>query len=181
MLCLSQQVDLLTVNWPTLLLGPSHVLITGALIDCNIHLAERRIAMSRVAARGIMMMCRPFILSQQRSGPQYSMLQGCHAERLSQIWIAHNCLIIAGRRPFLGHGLGLDNVGVELDERGRIIVDDKFKTKAPAGNIFAIGDVIPGPMLAHKVTEKSAPPAPIGALTTASAISSCIGGHALLM
>ena len=55
-----------------------------------------------------------------------------------------------GRRPFVGHGLGLDKVGVELDNRGRIIVDSHFKTKAPSDNIFAIGDVIPGPMLAHK-------------------------------
>lgn len=61
-------------------------------------------------------------------------------------------VMFAGRRPFLGHGLGLEAVGVELDDRGRILVDEKFKTKAPAGNIFAIGDVIPGPMLAHKVS-----------------------------
>ena len=47
--------------------------------------------------------------------------------------------------------MGLDAVGVELDERGRIVVDKHFKTKATSGNIFAIGDVIPGPMLAHKV------------------------------
>lgn len=58
---------------------------------------------------------------------------------------------LTGRRPFLGHGLGLDKVGIDLDERGRIPVDEHFKTKSSSGNIFAIGDVIPGPMLAHKV------------------------------
>ncbi len=55
----------------------------------------------------------------------------------------------AGRRPYYD-GLGLEAVGVELDKRGRIKVDDKFATSAPSGNIFAIGDVIDGPMLAHK-------------------------------
>ena len=55
-----------------------------------------------------------------------------------------------GRRPYYD-GLGLENVGVELDKRGRIVVDDKFATTAPSGTIFAIGDVIDGPMLAHKV------------------------------
>jgi pyruvate/2-oxoglutarate dehydrogenase complex dihydrolipoamide dehydrogenase (E3) component len=43
----------------------------------------------------------------------------------------------------------LEKVGVELDNRGRIKVDDHFKTTVD--NIFAIGDVIQGPMLAHKV------------------------------
>lgn len=62
-------------------------------------------------------------------------------------------LVSAGRRPFLGHGLGLDTVGIELDERGRIPVDQHFKVKSSEGNIFAIGDVIPGPMLAHKAEE----------------------------
>jgi len=62
-------------------------------------------------------------------------------------------LVSAGRKPFLGHGLGLEAAGVELDERGRIVVDKHFKTKSPAGNIFAIGDVIPGPMLAHKAED----------------------------
>ena len=56
-----------------------------------------------------------------------------------------------GRRPFY-QGLGLEDVGVELDKRGRIKVDDKFKTTA-SGNVYAIGDVIDGPMLAHKVMQ----------------------------
>ena len=47
-------------------------------------------------------------------------------------------------------GLDLEKVGIELDKRGRVAVDEHFKTTAPSGNIFAIGDVIDGPMLAHK-------------------------------
>jgi pyruvate/2-oxoglutarate dehydrogenase complex dihydrolipoamide dehydrogenase (E3) component len=48
-------------------------------------------------------------------------------------------------------GLNLEVVGVELDERGRVKVDAHFRTNVP--NIYAIGDVIPGPMLAHKAEE----------------------------
>ncbi|BCA78618.1 dihydrolipoyl dehydrogenase [Desulfuromonas sp. AOP6] len=60
-------------------------------------------------------------------------------------------LVAVGRRP-LTEGLGLDEVGVEQDERGRIKVDDDYQTNVPG--IYAIGDLIPGPMLAHKASEE---------------------------
>jgi dihydrolipoamide dehydrogenase len=56
-------------------------------------------------------------------------------------------LVAVGRKPFTD-GLGLDVVGVALDERGRIRTDAEFRTNVPG--IYAIGDVIAGPMLAHK-------------------------------
>jgi dihydrolipoamide dehydrogenase len=59
-------------------------------------------------------------------------------------------LVSIGRKPYT-EGLGLENVGVKLDERGRIAVDAHFETNVKG--IFAIGDVIPGPMLAHKAEE----------------------------
>ena len=59
-------------------------------------------------------------------------------------------LVAVGRRPNTD-GLGLEEVGVNLDERGRVLVDEDFETNIPG--IFAIGDVIPGPMLAHKAEE----------------------------
>ncbi|MEC9345581.1 MAG: dihydrolipoyl dehydrogenase [Pseudomonadota bacterium] len=55
-------------------------------------------------------------------------------------------LVSVGRRPYT-EGLGLEKVGIET-ERGFIPVDRHFQTKVPG--IFAVGDVIPGPMLAHK-------------------------------
>jgi len=58
-------------------------------------------------------------------------------------------LVAIGRRPFT-KGLGLETVGVEADKRGFIPVDH-FKTSAPG--VWAIGDVILGPMLAHKAEE----------------------------
>jgi dihydrolipoamide dehydrogenase len=60
-------------------------------------------------------------------------------------------LVSVGRRPYTD-GLGLDVVGVTLDNRGRIAVDEHFATNVPG--IYAIGDVIAGPMLAHKASEE---------------------------
>lgn len=60
-------------------------------------------------------------------------------------------LVAAGRIPNT-EGLGLENVKIKLDENGRIAVGDNFATSAPG--IFAIGDVIRGPMLAHKAEEE---------------------------
>nr|GMD80687.1 dihydrolipoyl dehydrogenase, mitochondrial [Ipomoea batatas] len=56
-------------------------------------------------------------------------------------------LVCAGRTPFTA-GLQLDKIGVETDKIGRILVNGRFATGVPG--VFAIGDVIPGPMLAHK-------------------------------
>ena len=56
-----------------------------------------------------------------------------------------------GRKPFT-EGLGLEDAGVEMDGRGVIQVDGNFKTSVDG--IYAIGDVIPGPMLAHKAEEE---------------------------
>ena len=60
-------------------------------------------------------------------------------------------LVAIGRRPYVA-GLGLDKVGVKLTERGRIAVDAHFQTSVPG--IYAIGDAIPGPMLAHKAEDE---------------------------
>jgi dihydrolipoamide dehydrogenase len=61
-------------------------------------------------------------------------------------------LLAIGRRPYT-EGLGLGELGVTLDERGFIEVDDRFETRVPG--IYAIGDCIPGPMLAHKAGEEA--------------------------
>ncbi|MBW2714690.1 MAG: dihydrolipoyl dehydrogenase [Deltaproteobacteria bacterium] len=60
-------------------------------------------------------------------------------------------LLAIGRRPYT-EGLGLDAVGVTLDERGFIEVDRRFETRV--SGIYAIGDCIPGPMLAHKAEDE---------------------------
>lgn len=60
-------------------------------------------------------------------------------------------LVSTGRKPFTA-GLGCEEVGVQKDPQGRIVVDSHFQTTIPG--IYAIGDVIHGPMLAHKAEEE---------------------------
>jgi dihydrolipoamide dehydrogenase len=61
------------------------------------------------------------------------------------------CLVSIGRKPYT-EGLGLENVGISTDKQGRIEVDEHLKTSAD--NIWAIGDVVKGAMLAHKAEEE---------------------------
>jgi dihydrolipoamide dehydrogenase len=60
-------------------------------------------------------------------------------------------LVAVGRMPNT-KGLGLAEAGIKIDNRGRVIVDDKFATSVTG--IYAIGDVIKGPMLAHKAEDE---------------------------
>ena len=60
-------------------------------------------------------------------------------------------LVAVGRRPTLG-GIDAAALGLRVDERGAIVVNDRLQTSRP--NVFAIGDCVPGPMLAHKAEEE---------------------------
>ena len=66
-------------------------------------------------------------------------------------FVSDYCLVSVGRKPYT-ENLGLNSVGVDTDKSGRIIIDRQFKTTND--NIFAIGDVVNGPMLAHKAEEE---------------------------
>jgi dihydrolipoamide dehydrogenase len=68
-----------------------------------------------------------------------------------QTLVADVVLVSIGRRPYT-EGLGLEAIGVARDEHGRVAVDDGFATNIPG--IYAIGDVIRGPMLEHKAAEE---------------------------
>lgn len=72
--------------------------------------------------------------------------KGGAAEKLE----ADVALVSIGRKPYT-ENLGLDKIGVKMDNRGRVEVGHDFQTNIKG--IFAIGDVIPGPMLAHKAEE----------------------------
>jgi len=61
------------------------------------------------------------------------------------------CLVSVGRKPFT-HGLAADNAGVKLNDRGQVEVNEHLQTNVE--NIYAIGDVIKGAMLAHKAEEE---------------------------
>jgi dihydrolipoamide dehydrogenase len=75
----------------------------------------------------------------------YSDSQGEHALQVDKLVVA------VGRRPFT-QDLLADGTGVQLDERGFIVVDEHCRTSAP--NVWAVGDVVRGPMLAHKGKEE---------------------------
>lgn len=60
-------------------------------------------------------------------------------------------LVCVGRRPYTKR-LGLEKVGIPLDPRGRIVVNERFQTNVPS--VYAIGDCIHGPMLAHKAEDE---------------------------
>jgi dihydrolipoamide dehydrogenase len=60
-------------------------------------------------------------------------------------------LVAAGRKPFT-EGLGLAEAGVKVDDRGRVVVDKRRMTTV--ANVYAIGDIIEGPMLAHKAEDE---------------------------
>lgn len=64
---------------------------------------------------------------------------------------ADYCLVAVGRKPYTDK-LGLENIGVKTDERGRIEVNEKLETSV--SGIYAIGDVIKGAMLAHKAEDE---------------------------
>jgi dihydrolipoamide dehydrogenase len=66
--------------------------------------------------------------------------------------IEADCVLVAiGRKPNTD-GLGLDKIGLELNKRGQIETDHDFRTKVDG--VWAVGDVIPGPMLAHKAEDE---------------------------
>lgn len=76
---------------------------------------------------------------------------GCMVEVEGSDPIACDRVLAAtGRRPAT-EGIGLETVGITTDSRGFVPVDDQFRTRAPG--VWAIGDCVPGPMLAHKAEE----------------------------
>jgi dihydrolipoamide dehydrogenase len=76
---------------------------------------------------------------------------------------ADKILVAVGRRPFT-EGLGLEKVGITLDEAGRVRADENLKTSVES--IHAIGDIVSGPMLAHKAEEEGI------------AVAEALAGHA---
>lgn len=82
---------------------------------------------------------------------QYTTKDGDQKEQTGQL-PADIVLVAVGRRAFTG-GLGLEKIGVKTDNRGRVEVDAHFRTSV--NSILAVGDVIAGPMLAHKAEEEA--------------------------
>lgn len=86
-----------------------------------------------------------------REGDQVKVMATNNGKNEEINLIGDYCLMSVGRRPYTD-GLGLENVGIALNERGQIPVGEHLNTSVD--NIFAIGDVAPGAMLAHKAEEE---------------------------
>ncbi|MDX2002428.1 MAG: dihydrolipoyl dehydrogenase [Chitinophagales bacterium] len=73
------------------------------------------------------------------------------SEGKTETFTADYCLVCVGRKAYTS-GLGLENIGIQVDKRGKIPVNEHLETNVPG--VFAIGDVIDGAMLAHKAEEE---------------------------
>ncbi|CAH8511015.1 unnamed protein product [Schistosoma rodhaini] len=101
--------------------------------------------------QGLKFLLNTKVLSASRSGDTITVQLEGVKDGKSQSIDCDTLLVCIGRRPYTS-GLGLENVGIKLNEKGRIPVNKNFQTSVP--NIYAIGDCIPGPMLAHKAEDE---------------------------
>jgi dihydrolipoamide dehydrogenase len=72
-----------------------------------------------------------------------------HMEEQEEMFQADYCLVTVGRRPNTEH-LGLKEIGIRVDDKGLIQINEQCRTSVP--HIYAVGDVVPGPALAHKAS-----------------------------
>lgn len=101
--------------------------------------------------QGIKFMLGQKVLSAKKDSTGVKITMESVSDKTKQELKADVVLVAIGRRPYTDN-LGLENTGIKLDERGRIPVNNHLQTTV--SNIYAIGDVIAGPMLAHKAEEE---------------------------
>lgn len=90
------------------------------------------------------------VKSVERKGDEIS-VKATNKKGAEVEFVGDYCLVSVGRRPYT-EGLGLENVGIKVNERGQIEINDHLQTNV--ANIYAIGDVVQGVMLAHKAEEE---------------------------
>ena len=91
-------------------------------------------------------------LGEVKAGAKTVTVPYTDAAGVEQKLVVDKLIVSIGRIPYTG-GLKADAVGLQLDERGFIVVDGDCKTNLP--NVWAVGDVVRGPMLAHKATHEA--------------------------
>ncbi len=104
-----------------------------------------------LAKQGIKFQLNSKVLSVKDLGQKVEIKYQNNEKNTSNTILANKTLIAVGRTPYT-EGLNLNKVGVKKDAKGRIKVNKNFQTDVK--NIYAIGDVIEGPMLAHKAEEE---------------------------
>jgi dihydrolipoamide dehydrogenase len=85
------------------------------------------------------------------AGPLKVQVQPSNGDGSREVLEADVVLVAVGRSPYT-EGLGLEDAGVQIDNKRRIVIDDHFRTNVKG--IYAIGDVVRGPMLAHKAEDE---------------------------
>ncbi|TDZ18325.1 Dihydrolipoyl dehydrogenase [Colletotrichum orbiculare MAFF 240422] len=122
--------------------------IGGPGMDAEISKSAQKI----LKKQGINFKTSTKVISGDKSGENVRLdvdaAKGGKAETLE----AEVVLVAIGRRPYTG-GLGLENIGLDVDERGRVVIDSEYRTKIP--HIRCVGDATFGPMLAHKAEEEA--------------------------
>jgi dihydrolipoamide dehydrogenase len=106
---------------------------------------------SALTKQGFKFILESKVLSAKKEGQNYKVLIEAVKGGAQSTLEADVILVAIGRRPVTTN-LGLENIGLQTNKRGFIEVDSHRKTKVPG--VWAIGDVIPGPMLAHKAEEE---------------------------
>jgi dihydrolipoamide dehydrogenase len=100
--------------------------------------------------QGLAFRLRSRVTAAQAEGPGLRVTVVDDRDRV-EVLEADRLLVAVGRAP-CAEGLGLEDAGVERDERGRVRVDARWETSVPG--VYAIGDLVAGPMLAHKASEE---------------------------
>jgi len=116
--------------------------------------ADREIAQTfqkSLSKQGFKFILESKVLSATKEGDNYKVLIESVKNGTQSTLDADVILVAIGRRP-VTNNLGLENIGLQTNSRGFIEVDEHRKTKVPG--VWAIGDVIPGPMLAHKAEDE---------------------------
>ncbi|KAF6779424.1 hypothetical protein AHF37_01869 [Paragonimus kellicotti] len=121
--------------------------IGGLGVDMEISKALQRI----LAKQGLNFMLNTKVTTATKSGDSITVTVEGVKDGKSQTLQCDTLLVCIGRRPYTA-GLNLEKVGIKLDEKGRIPVNEVFRTSVPS--IYAIGDCVPGPMLAHKAEDE---------------------------
>ncbi|CAL8074500.1 unnamed protein product [Calicophoron daubneyi] len=121
--------------------------VGGMGIDMEISKAFQRI----LTKQGLKFILNTKVVSATKSGDNITVNIEGVKDKKGETLQCDALLVCIGRRPYTT-GLNLENVGIKLDEKGRIPVNERFQTSVPS--IFAIGDCIRGPMLAHKAEDE---------------------------
>ncbi|RCN24312.1 putative dihydrolipoyl dehydrogenase 3, partial [Ancylostoma caninum] len=101
--------------------------------------------------QGLKFMLNTKVMAANKSGGNITVEVEGAKDGKKQTLECDTLLVCIGRRPYT-KDLGLENVSIPLDEKGRVPVNERFQTKVPS--IYAIGDCIAGPMLAHKAEDE---------------------------